>query len=89
MKHQNFDAVEKIFVKCLLQCLNVELWRCYLSYINTIKKEDRKAVQTAYEFAIDHIGLDVASSPIYIDYIQFIKQYKVFFFFIFFYLYLD
>lgn len=78
MRAKRFDRVEKIFMRCLLSCLNVELWKCYLDYIRTIKDErasveERDEIQRAYEFTLEHVGLDIGASPIWTDYIEFLK----------------
>lgn len=33
MKFRNYDKVEKLFQRCLIKILHIELWRCYLNYV--------------------------------------------------------
>ena len=33
MKARNYDKVEKLFQRCLIKVLHIELWRCYLNYV--------------------------------------------------------
>lgn len=33
MKSRNYDRVEKLFQRCLIKVLHIDLWRCYLNYI--------------------------------------------------------
>lgn len=33
MKSRNYDKVEKLFQRCLIKVLHIDLWRCYLNYI--------------------------------------------------------
>jgi len=37
MKSRNFDKVEKLFQRCLIKVLNIDLWRLYLQYIRESK----------------------------------------------------
>lgn len=79
MAAHNYDRVEKIFLNCLMLCLNAELWRCYLNYVRTVKDpvQHRKEIEDAYEFALTHVGMDVASTPIWTDYLNFLREQKV------------
>eukprot|EP00761_Pharyngomonas_kirbyi_P004739 gb/GECH01004744.1/.p1 GENE.gb/GECH01004744.1/~~gb/GECH01004744.1/.p1 ORF type:complete len:697 (+),score=189.74 gb/GECH01004744.1/:1-2091(+) len=75
-KANNHDKVEEIFRRCLLKCLNVELWKCYLGYIRNTKT-DTDEIQSAYEFTLDHVGMDMTSTSIWREYINFLKEKKV------------
>uniref|UniRef100_A0A8C6NQ50 Cleavage stimulation factor subunit 3 n=1 Tax=Nothobranchius furzeri TaxID=105023 RepID=A0A8C6NQ50_NOTFU len=33
IKAKNYDKVEKLFQRCLMKVLHIDLWKCYLSYI--------------------------------------------------------
>jgi cleavage stimulation factor subunit 3 len=37
MKAKNFDKVEKLFQRCLVKILNIELWKLYLTYVKETK----------------------------------------------------
>ena len=37
MKSRNYDKVEKLFQKCLMKILNIDLWKCYLTYVRETK----------------------------------------------------
>jgi len=37
MKSRNYDKVEKLFQKCLMKVLNIDLWKCYLTYVRETK----------------------------------------------------
>ncbi|RWS07998.1 Protein suppressor of forked-like protein [Dinothrombium tinctorium] len=77
MKARNFDKVEKLFQRCLIKVLHIELWRCYLNYIKETKGQltsfGEKMAQ-AYDFALDKIGIDIHSYPIWNDYVTFLKN---------------
>ncbi|CAN7993245.1 unnamed protein product, partial [Ixodes pacificus] len=76
MKSRNFERVEKLFQRCLMKVLNIDLWRCYLTYV----KETKGALPTfrqmaqAYDFALDKMGMDILSFPVWNDYINFLKS---------------
>ena len=78
--------------RCLLKCPNIDLWKCYLNYIESAKKKlpnGREQVTQvlkdeifikyyeAYEFALEHISMDISCTQIWIDYINFLKELKV------------
>ena len=74
----NYDNVEKIFNRCLVNCLNIELWKYYLQYVKTGPKSNNfDEVRKVYEFAIDNIGFDINSTEIWIDYIELLKKMRV------------
>lgn len=72
----NDAAVRQIFGRCLLQCPHIELWNFYLFYIrkaNEGRAEGREEVGKAFQFALDHIGLDMKAMPIWQEYIAFLR----------------
>ncbi len=75
------DTVKTLFSRCLLTCLDVDLWRTYLRFIRKLNDpagaEGLAEVRQAYEFALDHIGQDVRSGPVWQDYIQFLAAPKL------------
>lgn len=77
MKARNFEKVEKLFQRCLMKVLNIELWKLYLSYVketkNTLPTYKEKMAQ-AYDFALEKIGMDIQSYSIWNDYVNFLKS---------------
>jgi tetratricopeptide (TPR) repeat protein len=73
---KNFENVEKIFTRCLLKCPNIELWKCYLNYIQTVKQHKEQIIE-AFEFALEHMAMDISANHIWQDYILFVKSQKV------------
>ncbi|RZF42611.1 hypothetical protein LSTR_LSTR001406 [Laodelphax striatellus] len=77
MKGRNFERVEKLFQRCLMKVLNIDLWKLYLAYV----KETKAALPTykekmaqAYDFALEKIGMDIQSYSIWNDYVQFLQS---------------
>lgn len=80
MAEKNFDRAEDIFGRCLTKCLNAELYKCYVNFIQTTKANTpnaREQIGTAFEFALKQMHLDISCTPIWTDYINFLKEVKV------------
>ncbi|UJR14715.1 hypothetical protein I4U23_001708 [Adineta vaga] len=77
MKGRNYDKVEKLFQRCLIKVLNIDLWKCYLNYVRDTKgilPTFREKMVQAYDFALEKIGMDVYSYTIWNDYVNFLKS---------------
>lgn len=78
MAVNNDDATKQIFSRCLLTCLQVPLWQCYIRFIRKVydKKgaEGQEETTKAFEFTLNYIGTDIASGPIWTEYITFLKS---------------
>eukprot|EP01111_Echinosteliopsis_oligospora_P016741 TRINITY_DN7057_c0_g1_i1.p1 TRINITY_DN7057_c0_g1~~TRINITY_DN7057_c0_g1_i1.p1 ORF type:complete len:763 (+),score=225.67 TRINITY_DN7057_c0_g1_i1:44-2332(+) len=81
LSSKNYDKVAEVYKSCLLTCLNIDLWRSYLSYIRSINDENtpqgKAEVKKAFEFVLNHVKLDISSTQIWQDYIQFLKYEQV------------
>ncbi|XP_026086883.1 cleavage stimulation factor subunit 3-like [Carassius auratus] len=76
IKAKNFDKVEKLFQRCLMKVLHIDLWKCYLSYVRETKGKlpsYKEKMAQAYDFALDKIGMEIMSYQIWVDYINFLK----------------
>ncbi|KAI5717568.1 hypothetical protein M8J77_008014 [Diaphorina citri] len=76
MRSRNFERVEKLFQRCLIKVLNIDLWKLYLAYVKETKASlvtFKEKMAQAYDFALDKIGMDLHSFPIWNDYINFLK----------------
>lgn len=76
MQERNFEHVEKLFQRCLMKVLHIDLWKCYLSYVKETKQNMpnfREKMIQAYEFAVDKVGIDYHSYQIWHEYIAFLK----------------
>ncbi|XP_030747492.1 protein suppressor of forked [Sitophilus oryzae] len=76
IKSRNFERVEKLFQRCLMKILNIELWKLYLTYVKETKASlptYKEKMAQAYDFALDKIGMDIHSYAIWNDYVNFLK----------------
>lgn len=78
--HGHFPEVEQIFSRCLRSSVSVELWAFYLNYIRRVNPVEgdkaaasRAIIISAYDFSLNHIGIDRESGQIWVDYINIIK----------------
>lgn len=84
LSHDNFDRVEAIFKTCLMRSTSIDLWRFYITYLrrrNPIDtsnpdraRETRGVIQRAFEFSLQHIGIDREAGSIWRDYISFLRE---------------
>ncbi|MBW0506479.1 hypothetical protein O181_046194 [Austropuccinia psidii MF-1] len=78
--HGHFPEVEQIFSRCLRSSVSVELWAFYLNYIRRVNPVEgdkaaasRAIIISAYDFSLNHIGIDHESGQIWMDYINIVK----------------
>ncbi|KAL7036048.1 hypothetical protein ACKWTF_008672 [Chironomus riparius] len=79
MKSKNFERVEKLFQRCLVKILNLDLWKLYLTYVKENKaglSTHKEKLAQAYDFALEKIGMDLHSFSIWSDYINFLKSFE-------------
>lgn len=78
MVANNNDATKQIFSRCLLNCLHVGLWRCYIRFIGKVNEnkgvEGREETKKAFEYMLTQIGTDIASGSLWMEYITFLKS---------------
>lgn len=81
MESENSELfrLEQIFSKTLLTVPSVQLWTVYLDYVrrrNNLTTDTtgqaRRTISSAYDFALQNIGIDKDSGSVWMDYIQFI-----------------
>lgn len=77
MNANNDEATKQIFSRCLLSCLHVDLWRCYIRFIRKVNDnrgaEGRDETKKAFDFMLGHIGMDIGSGAVWMEYISFLK----------------
>ncbi|KAI3965632.1 hypothetical protein MKX01_010589 [Papaver californicum] len=78
MTAYNDVAAKQVFSRCLLDNRHTALWRCYIRFI--IKLNDKKGAEgqeetkNAFDFMLNYLGSDIASGPVWIEYIAFLKS---------------
>ncbi|KAL6144453.1 hypothetical protein ACLB2K_055146 [Fragaria x ananassa] len=74
MAANNDEATKNIFARCLLKCRHVPLWQAYLNFVKKVNSNNGlEGIKEAFDFAIDSVGDDIASGPVWLDYISFLK----------------
>ncbi|KAL6502516.1 hypothetical protein OROHE_024521 [Orobanche hederae] len=78
MAVNNDETARQVFSRCLLNCLQVPLWRCYIRFIRKINDtkgmEGQEETKKAYEFMLNYVGADIASGPVWMEYIEYLKS---------------
>eukprot|EP00268_Persea_americana_P031085 TRINITY_DN3019_c0_g2_i4.p1 TRINITY_DN3019_c0_g2~~TRINITY_DN3019_c0_g2_i4.p1 ORF type:complete len:776 (+),score=159.79 TRINITY_DN3019_c0_g2_i4:570-2897(+) len=78
MAANNDDATKLIFSRCLLNCLQISLWRCYIRFIRKVNEkkggEGLEETRKAFDFMLNYVGTDIASGPVWMEYITFLKS---------------
>ncbi|GMT16615.1 hypothetical protein PFISCL1PPCAC_7912 [Pristionchus fissidentatus] len=77
LRSKNFENVEALFSRCLVDVLNIDLWKCYVFYVRETKghlPSFREKMAKTFDFALDKVGLDLQSNSLYTDYIGFLKS---------------
>ncbi|KAH7832984.1 hypothetical protein Vadar_002065 [Vaccinium darrowii] len=78
MAVNNDDSTKQIFSRCLLNCLQIPLWRCYIRYIRKVNEkkgaEGQEETRKAFDFMLSYVGADIASGPVWMEYITFLKS---------------
>lgn len=67
---------EKPRPSSVLQVLSLDLWKTYLNYVRDTKSKlpkYKEKMAQAYDFALDNMGMDIASYSIWNDYVKFLK----------------
>ncbi|KAG8049035.1 hypothetical protein GUJ93_ZPchr0009g1111 [Zizania palustris] len=81
MAAKDDEATKQIFSRCLLSCLQINLWRCYINFIRRVNdkrgSEGLEETKKAFDFMLNYVGNDVASGPVWMDYIAFLKSMPV------------
>jgi cleavage stimulation factor subunit 3 len=83
---KQYANVQALFTRCIRSVLNIELWKLYLNYIKKVNSPsagvspaDSKVVLVqTFEFVLSHVGLDLQSTSIWKDYLEFIKSWEVY-----------
>jgi hypothetical protein len=63
------NAAENLFATCLIECPELELWRCYLRFVQNNKQASRVEVLQAHELLLGAVGADIDAGPLWSEYI--------------------
>ncbi|QNP97942.1 YALIA101S11e00122g1_1 [Yarrowia lipolytica] len=83
MDNGEFKRLEQLFGRCLTRLPNLKLWNIYLTYVrrvNVLSSESDKITEArtniikAFEFYLDHVGIDRESGNVWFEYLDFIKS---------------
>jgi len=77
IRGRNYERVEKLFQRCLMKVLNIDLWKTYLNYVKDTKASlptYKEKMAQAYDFALNNMGMDFSSFTLWSDYILFLKN---------------
>ncbi|KAE8152712.1 mRNA 3'-end-processing protein rna14 [Aspergillus avenaceus] len=73
--------LEQIFNRTLLTIADVQLWTVYLDYVRRrnplttdTSGQSRRIISSAYDLALQYVGVDKDSGSIWSDYVQFIRS---------------
>ncbi|PRP86401.1 hypothetical protein PROFUN_05320 [Planoprotostelium fungivorum] len=72
MASNNHANVTAIFTEQLIKIPSIDFWKSYVNYVQNTKSPEEAT--KAYEAALDRLGGDIASTPIWIDYLNFINE---------------
>ncbi|CAB3367662.1 Hypothetical predicted protein [Cloeon dipterum] len=76
LKARNLERVEKLFQRCLIKVLNIDLWKLYLTYVKETKAmlpTYKEKMAQAYDFTLEKVCMDIQSYSIWNDYVTFLK----------------
>ncbi|XP_073270103.1 cleavage stimulation factor subunit 77-like isoform X1 [Primulina huaijiensis] len=72
------EATRQVFSRCLLNCLQVPLWRCYIRFIRKVNDkrgiDGQEETKNAFDFMLNYVGADIASGPVWLEYIAYLKS---------------
>jgi hypothetical protein len=77
VQHEEYALAEETYSKCLMKCRSVDLWQSYIHMIQQQKAKvegGQKLIESAFEKAIDNVGMSIVSNPLWVAYIEFIKS---------------
>ncbi|ODV62288.1 cleavage polyadenylation factor subunit RNA14 ASCRUDRAFT_43913 [Ascoidea rubescens DSM 1968] len=90
LSRAKFEEAESLFSRCLNKNLSVSLWQNYIEYVlrtntNSTKMINEKQIDPsvsrgiviqAFDFALDNIGIDINSTPLWESYLDYINNWK-------------
>lgn len=77
MKAESFDKVAKLLQRCLLSVVHIDIWKLYLVFVRKTKAKlpgFNEIMVKTYDFALNKVGVDFKSYPIWKEYIDFLES---------------
>ncbi|KMZ62640.1 mRNA 3'-end-processing protein rna14 [Zostera marina] len=78
MAAKNDEATKQLFSRCLLSCLQIPLWLCYIRFIKRSNEkrgsEGLDETRKAFDFMLSYVGTDIESGSVWMEYITFLKS---------------
>lgn len=74
MENGDEAIIKSLFGKCLLVCLDIDLWEMYVGYIKSVAEEDVEQYKTCLEFALEHVGQDIRAGSLWVEYLDLLNS---------------
>jgi cleavage stimulation factor subunit 3 len=82
LHQRQYDHVDKLFKRCLVSSVSVELWMTYLKYVvdatmassKSGPMERKTKIRECFEYALGHIGMDMGANVVWEEYIAWLKR---------------
>lgn len=74
MDNGDEETIKSLFGKCLLVCLDIDLWSMYVAFIKSVALEDVEQYKSCLEFALEHVGQDLRSGTVWVEYLDLLKS---------------
>ena len=76
LNSRQYENAERLFYRCLPNVPSVELFLLYINYVIQYKHENRitdiREIQDVYNYALQNVGMDMNSYPLYQQYAKFV-----------------
>jgi len=66
-------SVKALFGRCLLVCLDVDLYGLYVDYIKSVSHDDVEQIKACLEFALENVGQDCRAGGLWEEYLELLK----------------
>ncbi|CAN0184375.1 unnamed protein product [Ascophyllum nodosum] len=84
MESRDWQAADKVLEEGLLSCASLELWLLYLARVRRsavagggrTEQEARDDTIAAFELALQHVGCNPGSTPLWQEYLDFLKSWE-------------
>ena len=77
MKAERCDKVAELLQRCMLNVVHIDIWKLYLVFVKKTKATlpgFKEIMVKTYDFALDKVGVDFKSYPLWKEYIEFLES---------------